>query len=249
MNQADDATLRRVDAAAIRGEHFRYYDLVMVAFVVILLLSNVVGAEKRSVINLPAIGPWPFGAGILFFPISYVIDDVLTEVYGFARARRVIWAGFVALLFTAMMEATVVHLPVAPGWTGQAAYERVFGAGWRIIGASLVAFWVGDFLNSAVLARMKVWTEGRWLWTRTIGSTIIGEGADSLIFYPLAFYGLPDWPIAALGAVMASQFVLKVSWEVILTPVTYAAVGFLKRREGVDVFDRTTSLSPFATRV
>jgi uncharacterized integral membrane protein (TIGR00697 family) len=174
---------------------------------------------------------------------------VLTEVYGFARARRVIWAGFVALLFTAMMEATVVRLPVAPGWTGQAAYERVFGAGWRIIGASLVAFWVGDFLNSAVLARMKVWTNGRWLWTRTIGSTIIGEGADSLIFYPLAFYGLPDWPIAALGAVMASQFVLKVSWEVILTPVTYAAVGFLKRREGVDVFDRTTSLSPFAARV
>jgi uncharacterized integral membrane protein (TIGR00697 family) len=221
----------------------------MVAFVVVLLLSNVVGAEKRSVIDLPWIGPWPFGAGILFFPISYVIDDVLTEVYGYARARRVIWAGFAALLFMGLMEWTVVHLPVAAGWTGQAAYERVFGSGWRIILASLSAFWAGDFLNSMVLAKMKIWTGGRWLWTRTIGSTIIGEGADSLIFYPLAFYGLADWPVDTMLQVMAIQFVLKVSWEVVLTPVTYAVVGWLKRVEGVDVYDRGTNFSPFHTRV
>ncbi|GAA0299212.1 queuosine precursor transporter [Sphingomonas oligophenolica] len=238
-----------VTAREIAGREFRYFDFVMVAFVVILLLSNVIGAEKRSVVDLPWIGPWPFGAGILFFPISYVIDDILTEVYGYARARRVIWTGFVALAFMGLMEWTVVHLPVDQGWTGQPAYERVFGGGWRIILASLAAFWAGDLLNSFVLAKMKIWTDGRYLWTRTIGSTIVGEGADSLIFYPLAFYGLADWSVHSMLKVMLSQFVLKVSWEVILTPVTYAVVGFLKRREGVDVFDRGTDFSPFHARV
>ena len=155
--------LKHVEARALRGAHFRYFDFVMVAFVVVLLLSNVIGAEKRSFIDLPRIGPWPFGAGILFFPVSYLIDDILTEVYGYARARRAIWAGFAALAFMAVMEWTVVHLPVAAGWTGQDAYERVFGAGWRIILASMAAFWVGDFLNSVVLAKMKIRTEGRML--------------------------------------------------------------------------------------
>ena len=240
---------RHVEARAMHGARFRYFDFVMVAFVVVLLLSNVIGAEKRSFVNLPGIGPWPFGAGILFFPISYVIDDVLTEVYGFARARRAIWAGFGALLFMALMEQTVVHLPVAEGWTGQAAYERVFGSGWRIILASMTAFFVGDFLNSVVLAKMKIWTQGKHLWTRTIGSTVVGEGADSLIFYPLAFYGMADWPLTALGAVMLSQFVLKVGWEVLLTPVTYAVVGWLKRSEGVDVYDVGTDFTPFTTDI
>jgi uncharacterized integral membrane protein (TIGR00697 family) len=245
----DGGRLRHVEARTLHGARFRYFDFVMVAFVVVLLLSNVVGAEKRSFVNLPGIGAWPFGAGILFFPISYVIDDVLTEVYGFARARRAIWAGFAALLFMALMEQTVVRLPVAEGWSGQEAYERVFGSGWRIIFASMAAFFVGDFLNSVVLAKMKIWTQGKFLWTRTIGSTIIGEGADSLIFYPLAFYGMPDWPVAALGAVMLSQFILKVSWEVLLTPVTYAVVGWLKRKEGVDVYDVGTDFTPFSADV
>ncbi len=240
---------RTVEARALTGAHFRYFDFVMVAFVVVLLLSNVIGAEKRSVLNLPVIGAWPFGAGILFFPISYVIDDVLTEVYGYARARRAIWAGFAALGFMAVMEWTVVHLPVAEDWTGQPAYERVFGSGWRIILASLAAFWVGDFLNSIVLAKMKIWTKGRYLWTRTIGSTVVGEGADSLIFYPLAFCGMQDWPVDALLEVMLSQFILKVSWEALLTPVTYAVVGFLKRREGVEVFDVGTDFTPFSAKV
>jgi queuosine precursor transporter len=237
--------LRHVEARALHGERFRYFDFVMVAFVVVLLLSNVIGAEKRSFVTLPLIGTWPFGAGILFFPISYVIDDILTEVYGYARARRAIWAGFAALAFMALMEWTVVHLPVAQGWTGQPAYERVFGSGWRIILASMSAFFVGDFLNSVVLAKMKIWTNGKYLWTRTIGSTIIGEGADSLIFYPLAFFGMPDWPAQIMLQVMLSQFILKVGWEALLTPVTYAVVGWLKKREGVDVYDVGTEFTPF----
>ena len=243
--EAEGAGLRHVDANALHGARFRYFDFVMVAFVVILLLSNVIGAEKRSFVTLPVIGPWPFGAGILFFPISYVIDDILTEVYGYARARRAIWAGFIALAFMAVMEWTVVHLPVAPGWTGQAAYDRVFGSGWRIILASISAFFVGEFLNSFVMAKMKIWSKGKNLWARFWGSTVIGEGADSLIFYPLAFYGMSDWPLTALGEVMLSQFILKVSWEVVLTPLTYGVVGWLKRKEGVDVYDVGTDFTPF----
>src|SRR3954470_20352969 len=134
--KAEGEGLQHVEARALHGARFRYFDFVMVAFVVVLLLSNVIGAEKRSFVDLPGIGPWIFGAGILFFPISYVIDDVMTEVYGYARARRAIWVGFFALIFLAVMEWFVVHLPVAEGWHGQEAYERVFGAGWRIIFAS-----------------------------------------------------------------------------------------------------------------
>ena len=240
---------KRVEARTLGGAHFRYFDFVMVAFVVVLLLSNVIGAEKRSFVNLPAIGPWPFGAGILFFPVSYLIDDVLTEVYGYARARRAIWAGFAAMLFMAVMEWTVVHLPVAPGWTGQEAYVRVFGSGWRIIVASMSAFFFGDFIESAVMAKMKIWTSGRHLWLRFWGSTVMGEGVDSLIFYPLAFYGMADWSVSTLGKVMLSQFVLKVGWEVLLTPVTYVVVGWLKRKEGLDVYDIGTNFTPFTATV
>jgi hypothetical protein len=250
---------KSISAQDLGNRAFRYYDFVMVAFVVILLLSNVVGAGKRSVIDLPWIGAWPFGAGILFFPVSYVIGDILTEVYGYARARRCVWVGFAALVFLAVMEQIVVALPSAPGWSGQGAYEYVFGrsilvdpaaaTGLRIIVASVVAFWVGEFANSFVLAKLKILTEGRMLWTRTIGSTIVAQGFDSLIFYPLAFLGAPDWPIEAMLLVMLSQFVLKVSWEVLLTPVTYLLVGFLKRREGIDVYDRGTDFSPFKATV
>ena len=238
-----------VKAGSVRGAHFRYFDFVMVAFVVILLLSNVIGAGKRAVIDLPFVGEWPFGAGILFFPISYVIGDILTEVYGYGRARRCIWAGLVAMLFMVFMSWVVVKLPPDAGWTGQAAYESVFGQVPRIVLASILAFWAGEFANSFVLAKMKVWTQGRHLWSRTIGSTIVGQGVDSLLFYPLAFYGAPDWPVEAMLMVMASQFILKVSWEVLLTPVTYAVVGFLKRREGVDVFDTDTDFTPFKASV
>jgi uncharacterized integral membrane protein (TIGR00697 family) len=247
--KAEGKGLPHVEARTLHGAHFRYFDFVLVAFVVDILLSNVIGAEKRSVLDLPVVGPWPFGAGILFFPISYLIDDVLTEVYGYARARRAIWCGFVALAFMALIQWTVVHLPVAPGWTGQAAYERVFGSGWRIIAASMCAFFVGDFVESTVMAKLKIWSQGRNLWLRFWSSTIVGESVDSLIFYPLAFYGMADWPVTALAEVMLSQVILKVSWEVLLTPVTYAVVGWLKRKEGVDVYDIGTNFTPFSTSV
>ncbi len=241
------AEIRRVDAGAIAGVHFRSFDLVMVAFVAILLLSNVLGAGKVAEVHLPGIGPVPFGAGILFFPLSYVLGDILTEVYGYGRARRCIWAGFAALLFMAFMSFVVVALPPAPDWPHQAAYEQVFGQVPRIVAASIVAFWAGEFANSYVLARMKVWTRGKHLWSRTIGSTFVGQGVDSLIFYPLAFWGV--WEDSLLLQVLLIQWALKVGWEVLLTPVTYAVVGALKRREGVDVYDEATDFTPFRTRV
>lgn len=242
-----EGQVRTVEASALGGARLRYFDFVMAAFVTILLLSNVLGAGKVAVIDLPGIGAWPFGAGILFFPISYVIGDVLTEVYGYARARRCIWAGFTALLFMAFMAWVVVALPPADSWQGQAAYEQIFGQVPRIVLASIIAFWAGEFVNAYVLARMKIWTRGRHLWSRTIGSTVLGQGVDSLIFYPLAFYGV--WDNETLLVVLATQWVLKVGWEAILTPFTYAAVGWLKRREGVDVYDEGTDFTPFRAKV
>ena len=243
------AGIEHVEAAALAGRPLRYFDYVMAAFVTILLLSNVLGAGKVAVVDLPGIGAWPFGAGILFFPISYVIGDVLTEVYGYARARRCIWAGFGAMLFMAFMSFVVVALPASPDWHGQAAYEQVFGQVPRIVFASICAFWVGEFVNSYVLAKMKVWTRGRHLWTRTIGSTIAGEGVDSLIFYPLAFWGAQGWTNALVIKVLLTQWALKVAWEAILTPVTYFVVGWLKRREGMDVYDEATDFTPFRAKV
>ena len=239
------AELKHVEAHEVADRRFRYFDFVMAAFVAILLLSNVIGAGKIASIQLPGMAdPWPFGAGILFFPLSYVIGDVLTEVYGFARARRCIWAGFVALTFMAFMSWVVVQLPADPGWDGQEAYEAVFGQVPRIVFASIIAFWAGEFVNSVVLAKMKLWTNGKHLWTRTIGSTVAGQGVDSAFFYPLAFIGILD--SATLLKVMLTQWVLKVAWEALLTPVTYAVVGFLKRREGFDVYDEKTEFTPFS---
>ncbi|MBB4616300.1 queuosine precursor transporter [Sphingomonas abaci] len=239
-----------MDQGATRGgQAFRFYDMVMAAFVAILLLSNVIGAGKVAVIHLPVLGDWPFGAGILFFPLSYVIGDVLTEVYGYARARRVIWAGTAAVLFLAFMSWVVVALPPAPNWTNQAAYDVIFGQVPRIVLASICAFWAGEFVNAYVMARMKLWTEGRHLWTRTIGSTLVGQGVDSLIFYPLAFWGAAGWTTDLVVTVLFTQWALKVGWEVLLTPVTYGVVGALKRAEGVDMFDRDTDFTPFRARV
>lgn len=236
----------RVHGLEAARRHFRYFDYVMAAFVTILLLSNVIGAGKRAVVDLPLLGLWPFGAGVLFFPVSYVIGDVLTEVYGYAHARRCIWAGFGALVFMVVMTWVVVALPPDAGWTGQDAYEQVFGQVPRIVLASIVAFWAGEFVNSYVLARMKVITRGKALWSRTIGSTAVGQAVDSAIFYPLAFLGVAGWTGEQVAWVALTQWVLKVSWEALLTPVTYVVVGWLKRREGFDVFDTDTDFSPFA---
>ncbi|WP_225883397.1 queuosine precursor transporter [Sphingomonas aliaeris] len=238
-----------INARHLATANLRYFDFVMAAFVAIILLSNVIGAGKVAQIWLPGIGYWPFGAGILFFPVSYVIGDVLTEVYGYARARRVIWAGSIAVLFMAFMSWVVVELPPAPDWGNQAAYETIFGQVPRIVFASLCAFWAGEFVNSYVLARMKLWTGGKHLWSRTIGSTIAGQGVDSLIFYPLAFLYADGWTTDLVLKVLVTQWVLKVGWEVLLTPLTYIVVGFLKRREGLDVYDEGTDFTPFRTQV
>lgn len=249
MAEGDGVRLPAIDAGALSGTNFRYFDFVMAAFVAIILLSNVLGAGKVAQVWVPGVGYWPFGAGILFFPVSYVIGDVLTEVYGYARARRVIWAGTVSLLFMAFMSWVVVALPPAPDWTNQPAYEAIFGQVPRIVLASIVAFWAGEFVNAFVLARMKLWTRGHHLWSRTIGSTVAGQGVDSLIFYPLAFWGAAGWTNTLVLQVLVTQWILKVSWEVVLTPLTYAIVGFLKRSEGVDVFDEATDFTPFAAKV
>lgn len=234
--------VEKVDAGQIIGRPLRYFDFFMAAFVAVLLLSNLIGAAK-----LATVGGFTFGAGILFFPLGYVIGDVLTEVYGYARARRCVWAGFGAMLFMALMSWVVVVLPPAPGWPDQKAYEAVFGATWRIVFASLFAFWAGEFANSFVLAKMKLLTSGRHLWMRTIGSTIVGQGVDSLLFYPLAFVGV--WSTAQIATVMVTNWALKVGWEAVLTPVTYAVVGILKRREGLDIYDEGTNFTPFRTGV
>lgn len=229
-----------------RPRSYRYYDLVMAAFVAVYLCSNLIGPAKAAQLTLPGLGPVTFGAGVLFFPISYVFGDILTEVYGYARARRVIWMGFACMAFASLMAWTVVSLPAAPEWTNQAAYEIAFGNTWRIVGASLIAFFCGEFVNSFVLAKMKVRTEGRHLWMRTIGSTIVGEGVDSLLFYPLAFYGAGLIPNEILPAIMLSQFIAKVGVEVVFTPVTYWVVAKLKRSEHEDFYDRETDFTPFS---
>ena len=224
---------------------FKYYDLVMVAFVTILVCSNLIGPAKIAQIDAPLLGTLTFGAGVLFFPISYVFGDILTEVYGYARSRRVIWAGFAALAFASVMAWVIVQLPPAPFWHNQPAYETAFGSTWRIALASLVAFACGEFVNSFVLAKMKILTEGRWLWTRTIGSTIFGEAVDSTLFYPLAFYGTGIIPDDKLPLVMLAQFVTKVGVEVIFTPLTYKIVAWLKAVEHEDYYDRKTDFNPF----
>ena len=251
MSEGQGAEVRRVDAGVIAARPMRYYDFAMAAFVTVLLLSNLIGAAKLTAImqdGRPAslFGfELIYGAGILFFPLGYVLGDVLTEVYGYARARRCVWVGTAAMLFMAFMSYVVVAMPPAPGWDGQSAYEAVFGSTWRIVLASVMAFWAGEFVNSFVLAKMKILTAGKHLWSRTIGSTIFGQGVDSLIFYPLAFYGI--WSTEQVLTVMVTNWVLKVLWEAVLTPVTYAVVGFMKRREGLDVFDQGTDFTPFKT--
>jgi uncharacterized integral membrane protein (TIGR00697 family) len=228
--------------------NYRYYDLVMAAFVTILICSNLIGPAKIAQLDLPVLGVVTFGAGVLFFPISYVFGDVLTEVYGYDRARKVIWAGFAGLAFASVMATVVVALPPAPFWNNQAAYEVAFGSTWRIVAASMFAYFCGEFVNSFVLAKMKLLTKGRWLWTRTIGSTIFGEAVDSALFYPLAFYGTGIIPDDKLPMVMLAQFVTKVGVEVLFTPLTYRIVNALKRAENEDYYDRKTNFNPFALK-
>lgn len=223
-------------------KNYKYFDLVMVAFVVVLLCSNIIGAAKVTTIQ-----GFTFGAGILFFPISYLFGDVLTEVYGYARSRKVIWAGFAALLFASFMSWFIVTIPPADGWDQQEIYATVFGQTPRIAFASFIAYWSGEFTNSYVMAKMKILSKGRFLWMRTIGSTVAGEAVDSIIFYPVAFWGV--WPDELVINVMIANYLLKTGWEAVLTPVTYKIVKFLKKAENEDYYDTKTNFSPFKVEV
>jgi uncharacterized integral membrane protein (TIGR00697 family) len=220
---------------------YKYYDFVMAAFVTVLLTSNIIGAAKVA-----KVFGVEFGAGVFFFPFSYIFGDVLTEVYGYAKTRRTVWAGFAALAFASFMSFIIVNLPPSPNWKYQEAYEIAFGITPRIASASLLAYWSGEFANSYVMAKMKVWMQGKILWMRTIGSTIVGQAVDSLIFYPLAFYGY--WENQAIINVMISNYFLKVGWEVVMTPFTYIVVGFLKRAEQEDYYDYHTNFTPFSIK-
>jgi queuosine precursor transporter len=229
-------------------KNFKYYDLILGAYVCVLLCANLIGPGKEATVHVPVFGAVTFVAGVVFFPISYFFGDVLTEVYGYARDRRVVWSGFGALLFATVMSLVVVHLPSsASGREYQAAVEAMFSNTPRIIAGSIIAFWCGSFVNSFVLAKMKILTQGRWLWTRTIGSTLCGELVDSALFMTIAFAG--TMPREELLALITTQYVLKSSWEVLSTPLTYQLVNFLKRAEGVDYYDRNTNFTPFSLRV
>jgi len=229
---------------------YKYYDLIMAAFVCVLLCSNLIGAAKAAQLTLPFIGTVTFGADLFFFPISYIFGDILTEVYGYGRDRRVVWAGFGALLFSAFMAFVVVHLPPAKNefMAGyQPHLEAVFGNTWRIVAASMIAFACGSFANSFVLAKMKIATHGKYLWTRIVGSTVVGQAVDTSVFFLIAFYGL--WPNEQLFAVIVTQYLFKTIWEAVVYPVTAQVVGFLKRVEGVDFYDRHTNFNPFSIKV
>ncbi len=226
---------------------FRYYDFVMAAYVCVLLCSNLIGPAKETTLTVPILGPITFLSGVLFFPISYIFGDILTEVYGYGRDRRVVWAGFAALAFASFMAAVVVHLPPsAQSRANQAAVEAIFGNTPRIVLASVIAFLCGTFVNSFVLAKMKVWTQGRWLWSRIVGSTLCGELVDSVLFYFIAFYG--RMPLPHLLAITLTQYALKSGWEIVATPLTYRVVSFLKHAENEDYYDTDTNFTPFSLK-
>lgn len=215
----------------------RYFDLIMALFVAVLLISNVASTK------IMRLGPFTFDGGTILFPVSYIFGDILTEVYGYRRSRRVIWTGFVCTGLMALVLTIVGALPPAEGWDNQAAYQTILGQTPRIVMGSLIAYFAGEFSNSYTLAKMKIWTGGRWLWTRTIGSTLIGEGVDTLLFVIIAFAG--TMPGALLWSIIISNYLFKVGVEAAMTPVTYRVAGFLKRVEQEDVYDIGTDFNPF----
>ena len=221
---------------------YRYLDIITAAFVAVLLVSNIASTK------LVVLGPFEFDGGTILFPLSYVFGDVLTEVYGYARSRRVIWTGLALLAVSALVFAFVDALPpsAAPGWAGQESFHAILGFVPRIVLASLVAFFAGEIANSVLLARMKVYTRGRYLWTRTIGSTVVGQAVDTSIFLLIAFWGV--LPTGVLWAVFVSNYIFKVGFEVLGTPLTYAAINYLKRAEGEDHYDRDTDFNPFTLK-
>jgi queuosine precursor transporter len=217
--------------------NYRHFDTLLAIFLVVLLISNLVGQK------LVAVGPFVLSGAQLLFPITYIFGDVFTEVYGYAASRRAIWLGFLANGLLAIMGLITVWLPPAPGWHNQEAFQTVFYQIPRLIVASLVAFWCGEFTNSYTLAKMKLWTGGKHLWTRTVGSTVTGQFVDTTILVIIGFAGTA--PLGTLARLAGSAYLGKVLYEVVATPVTYAVVGFLKRTEGLDAFDYKSDFSPF----
>ena len=224
--------------AAPKMRQYRYLDTLTIIFVVILLVSNLV-AQK-----ICRIGPLTLSGAQLLFPITYIFGDIFTEVYGYAASRRAIWIGFFASALLSLMGAIAVALPPAPGWKNQVAFATVFGFIPRLVAASLLAYWAGEFTNSYTLAKMKLLTRGRWLWTRTVGSTVTGQAVDTVIVVLIAFWG--QAPARTLFALILSAYFGKVAYEVLATPLTYLVVGWLKKTEQVDVFDDRESFNPFA---
>ena len=226
-------------------KQYRYYDLIMAAFVCVLVCSNLIGPAKVTQIDAPLLGTLTFGAGVLFFPISFIFGDILTEVYGYAASRRVIWVGFAGLAFASLMAWMVVALPPAPFWNNQLEYEVAFGSTWRISLAGLVAFAVGEFVNSFIMAKMKLLAAGKHLWQRTITSTVFGEVIDTALFVPLAFWNTGIIPNDKIPLVMGAQIIGKILVEIAFTPVVYKVVAFLKRAENEDYYDTKTDFNPF----
>jgi queuosine precursor transporter len=226
-------------------KQYQYYDLIMAAFVCVLVCSNLIGPAKVTQIEVPLLGTLTFGAGVLFFPISFIFGDILTEVYGYSASRRVIWAGFSGLAFASFMAWMVVALPPAPFWENQHEYEIAFGSTWRISLAGLVAFAVGEFVNSFIMAKMKIFAAGKHLWQRTITSTVFGEAVDTVMFVPLAFWNTGIIPNDKIPLIIGAQIISKILVEVAFTPVVYKVVAFLKRVENEDYYDRNTDFNPF----
>jgi uncharacterized integral membrane protein (TIGR00697 family) len=232
------AAIRKLTSRDTRLAAFKYYDLLVHIFVVVLLISNLVGQK------ICAVGPFRVSGAQILFPITYIFGDVFTEVYGYGASRRAIWLGFFASAILTLMGLFVVWVPADPGWPNQKAFEAVFYTVPRFIVASLVAFWAGEFTNSFVMAKMKLWTEGRHLWTRTVGSTVAGQAVDTVIVIAIAFGGRA--PLRTVLTIIGSAYLFKVVYEVLATPITYWIVNSLKRHEGVDVYDRNTNFNPFA---
>ena len=237
-----------VGAGAIRDHRrFRYYDLYVHAFVTILLISNIVAPKLVEAgpyhLGIVTLGPFLLSGAQILFPLTYIFGDIFTEVDGYAASRRAIWIGFFSSVLLAVVATIIVAMPPATAWQGQDAYEYVLGFLPRIVTASLVAFLVGEFANAYVMSRMKVMTAGRHLWMRTIGSTIVGQAVDSFLVILIAFGGTQPWPV--LLNLMVSGYIAKVLFEVAATPLTYLAVGFCKRQEGIDVYDTNADYNPF----
>ena len=226
-------------STAPRG--YRYFAIIAGIFVATLLVSNI-AAQK-----LIPVGPFIFTGGVLLFPVAYIFGDVLTEVYGYAKTRQVIWTGLAANILMAGFLWLVVALPPAPGWELQEQFASALGLLPRVVAGSIIAYWLGEFANSMVLAKMKVWTSGRHLWTRTISSSLVGQGVDTIAFVMIAFVGV--LPTAVLVRAAWSGYLFKIVYEVVATPITHGIVGWLKRVEGVDVYDRDTNMNPFSLRI